>query len=107
MAMALGLDYWVVPEVTSFFTGQYRMDATRATKVLQLVKHVLGHKGLGHLILDSSTEIEASAEFGASHFNQFPDNAATSGPISPQESVDIPVQNILVDKVSETLEKLV
>jgi hypothetical protein len=52
MAMALGLDYWMVPQVTSFLFGHYGMDEARAQAVVELLRHVLHHQGLEGLIKD-------------------------------------------------------
>ncbi len=46
------LDYWLVPQVNTFYFSRYEMDATKAAFVLRLVRHVLLQKGLGHLLLD-------------------------------------------------------
>ena len=44
MAMALGLDYWIVPEISAFYLGQYEMNAERAELVVTLVRHILTSK---------------------------------------------------------------
>ena len=50
MAMALGQDYWLVPQVSAFYHLSYKMDQSKADAVVRLVKHVLETKGLGHLL---------------------------------------------------------
>ncbi len=40
MAMALGLDYWLVPQVTAFYTLAYEMDVEKAAAVVRLVNHI-------------------------------------------------------------------
>ena len=50
MAAALGLDYFVVPEVTAFYHQQYTMDEIKAKHVIATLRHVIEHKGLHHLL---------------------------------------------------------
>ncbi len=50
MAMALGLEYWLVPQVSAFYHLKYTMDADKAGAVVRLVEHVLYLKGMGDLI---------------------------------------------------------
>ena len=50
MALALGLDYWLVPQVTSILFERYTMDDEKAKSVVRLLRHVLVARGLGHLI---------------------------------------------------------
>ena len=50
MAMALGMDYWLVPQVSCFYHLRYEMDSGKAAAVMRLLRHVLEAKGLGHLI---------------------------------------------------------
>ena len=44
MAMALGLDYWIVPGISAFFLGQYEMTPEGAAAVVRLVRHILDKK---------------------------------------------------------------
>lgn len=48
MAMALGLDYWLVPQVLAFYYQNYVMDAKKADYVMRLVRHVVSSKGLAY-----------------------------------------------------------
>ena len=48
MAMALGLDYWLVPQVSAFYYQNYVMDAKKADYVMRLVRHVVSSKGLAY-----------------------------------------------------------
>ena len=57
MAMCLGLDYWVVPEVTAFYLGQYTMDDAKADAVVRVLRHVLTRRGLESLLLRSNDEL--------------------------------------------------
>ena len=41
IAMALGLDYWLVPEINSLYHLNYTMDAIKANIVVNLVKELL------------------------------------------------------------------
>ena len=50
MAVALGLDYWVVPEVTAFYHLSYEMDSSKAAAVVRTLRRVLEHRNLTHLI---------------------------------------------------------
>ena len=44
MAMALGLDYWLVPQVSAFYNLGYEMDVEKAAAVVRLVCHIRSHK---------------------------------------------------------------
>ena len=52
MAMALGMDYWVVPQVSAYYHGDYAMDGDKAAAVVRLLKHVLHQRGLSALLRD-------------------------------------------------------
>ncbi len=59
MAMALGLDYWIVPEVSTLYHGQYHLTSSNIASVVRLVKYLLFRKGIlvaedGHTAHDSS-----------------------------------------------------
>ena len=41
MAMALGQDYWLVPQVSAFYHLSYKMDQSKADAVVRLVQHVM------------------------------------------------------------------
>ena len=53
MAMALGLDYWVVPQLSSVYTSIFRADSDNIGAVARTLRHVLKLKGMGHLLTDS------------------------------------------------------
>ena len=57
MAMALGQDYWLVPQVSAFYHLSYKMDQSKADAVVRLVKHVLESKGLGSMIQGHTDEL--------------------------------------------------
>jgi hypothetical protein len=58
MAMALGLDYWHVPELTSFLHGDYSAESPGAVKaVSSLVVHLLRAKGMGHLVVPTKAQM--------------------------------------------------
>jgi hypothetical protein len=44
MAMALGLDYWAVPEVSSPYLGTYNMSLEAVDAVIKLVRHIIREK---------------------------------------------------------------
>ena len=44
MAMALGLDYWIVPLLQSLHFSRYKMDPTKAEHVVRLVRHLMERK---------------------------------------------------------------
>ena len=46
MSMALGLDYWLVPQLTTHFFGNYEMNEENTSAVLRLLEHLLKEKGL-------------------------------------------------------------
>ena len=48
MSMALGLDYWVVPQVTAPYLGHYKMDEEKAATVVRLLKHIAQEKGINY-----------------------------------------------------------
>ena len=52
MAAALGLDYWVVPQLTAPFPGHYVPTAEGVAALQTAVKHVLLARGLRHLLLE-------------------------------------------------------
>ena len=41
MAMALGLEYWTVPQVSAYYLDDYQMDAEKAHIVVQLLQYIL------------------------------------------------------------------
>ncbi len=51
-AAALGLDYWVLPEVACFYHLKYDMTTEKAVEVLKTIAHILQTKGLSHLIVN-------------------------------------------------------
>ncbi len=56
MAMALGLDYWIVPGISAFFLGQYEMTPEGAAAVVRLVRHILHVKNLSQNIIEDLTQ---------------------------------------------------
>ena len=46
IAMALGLDYWLVPQLSSFYYGNYTATQENVDAVIRLVRHVLKAKGV-------------------------------------------------------------
>ena len=46
MAMALGLDYWLVPQVSAFYNLNYEMTEDKAAAVIRLLSHLLAAKSL-------------------------------------------------------------
>ena len=53
MAMALGFDYWMVPQVSAFYHTNYTMDDERADVVLRLVRHLIVSKHQEEMVLSS------------------------------------------------------
>lgn len=45
IAMALSLDYWIVPEVNCFYHLKYQMSKKKATAVMDVVEHIMEKKG--------------------------------------------------------------
>ena len=41
MAAALGLQYWVVPEITAYYHSNYTVDNAKAEVVVRVVRHIL------------------------------------------------------------------
>ena len=50
MAYALGLDYWLVPQIRTYLFSHYTMDSVKAAAVLRVLQHVLERHQLAHLI---------------------------------------------------------
>ncbi len=46
MAMALGMDYWLVPQLSSFYYGNYNATNDNVAAVIRLLRHVIKLKGL-------------------------------------------------------------
>jgi hypothetical protein len=55
--MALGLDYWMVPQVTAQFSGMFEMNEDRAAAVTRLLRHVLIRRKLGHILQDHHSDL--------------------------------------------------
>ena len=49
MAMALGLDYWVLPQITTHLYLRYSVDESKVAAAVRLVRHLLERKGLASL----------------------------------------------------------
>ena len=54
MAHALGFDYWVVPQVSTFYHTTYIMDEEKADITLRLVRHLLQLKNQLGLVVESA-----------------------------------------------------
>ena len=50
MAMALEVDYWLVPQLACNYHLKYTLDRTKIDATLRVLRHVLERKGLGHLL---------------------------------------------------------
>ena len=50
LSMALGLDYWLVPQLSSHYNWKYTADEENAEAVADVLRHVLKTKGLGEMI---------------------------------------------------------
>ena len=46
MAMALGLDYWVLPQISTHLYLRYKVDSGSVAAAVRLVRHVLETKGI-------------------------------------------------------------
>jgi hypothetical protein len=46
MAVALGMEYWLVPQVSAFYHLNYTMDSSKADAVVRLLQHVLQRRNL-------------------------------------------------------------
>jgi hypothetical protein len=56
-AMALGIDYWLVPQVSCFYHLRYEMTEEKAQAVVRLLRHLLVQKGLETLIRPENDEL--------------------------------------------------
>ena len=56
MAMALDMDYWLLPQVSCFYHLRYEMTAEKAEAVVRQLKHLIVEKGLTHLLLDEDKD---------------------------------------------------
>ena len=52
MALALGLDYWLVPQVSAFIFANYTLNEDSVDAVMRLLRHIAETKGLHHLLKD-------------------------------------------------------
>ena len=50
MARALGLDYWMVPQVRARFAAKYEFNSENVAAVVRLVRHILTTRGLDRLL---------------------------------------------------------
>jgi len=50
IAAILNLDYWIVPEIKTFYHQKYTMTSKKAEAIVLVIKKVLEDKGLGHLM---------------------------------------------------------
>lgn len=56
MAMALSMDFWVVPEVTTFYHLKYQMTEKKSQATLAVVKEIIKERNLQHLYSRNSQE---------------------------------------------------
>ncbi len=54
MAMALGLDYWLVPQINASYQSNYTMDASKADAAVRTLKHVIETKDLRRFLVGNS-----------------------------------------------------
>ena len=40
MAMALGLDYWTVPQISTHYVGNYSIDSNNAESLIRVLRHI-------------------------------------------------------------------
>lgn len=52
LAMALEMDYWVVPELSCFYHLKYTATELAAEAVANTLKHILRERQLSHLIVN-------------------------------------------------------
>ena len=57
IAMGLGLDYWLVPQLSTSFPQNYTMTVDSAAAVLRLVKHVIAKRNLGALVQNADATV--------------------------------------------------
>ncbi len=50
MAMALGMDYWLVPQLSSFYYGKYNATNDNVAAVIRLLRYVIRQKSWHHLL---------------------------------------------------------
>lgn len=48
VASILGLDYWLVPEIATFYHLKYSMSKKKAFAALEVIRKILEEKGLSH-----------------------------------------------------------
>ena len=46
MAVALGLDYWLVPEISTNLFNAYHVDEDKAAAAVRVVRHIIRQRGL-------------------------------------------------------------
>ena len=51
MALALGLDYWVVPEISASYLYKYIVDQRGADAFKKTLRHIITSKGLQELLV--------------------------------------------------------
>ena len=56
MAMALGFDYWLVPQVDATYFSRFVINKTNAAAVARLLRHVLQAKGLDELLVSEAKD---------------------------------------------------
>ena len=55
LAVALGLDYWIVPQLSTFLFKNYTATPNNVDIVDRLIRRLLEQKGLGHLVRSSAS----------------------------------------------------
>ena len=54
MAMALNLDYWIVPEINTFYHMKYKMSRKKAAAVMEVVEHIMEKRGTADELTSTS-----------------------------------------------------
>lgn len=72
IAMALNLDYWIVPEVNCFYHLKYQMSKKKAESVMELLEHIMDRKGIADQ-LTSRTDVDSLGD--SSLFRTLDDDA--------------------------------
>ncbi len=58
LAVALGMDYWVVPEISTFYHLKYSASSKKAEAVAETLRHVLVARGSEHLLTPAKRDAE-------------------------------------------------
>ena len=57
MAMALDIDYWLVPQVHANYHLKYHLDDENIAAAVRVLRHVIEQKGLTELLLTGRNEL--------------------------------------------------